>query len=295
MRVEARNVTKTFGRIEALRDVSFDLQSGERVALIGPNGAGKSTLTRSLMGMLSFEGTVLLDGLSPASDRMKLAHRMAYVPQIAPRLAATVEEVVAAASQLRGLTPSSILEVASRLGLDVESKRHESSRNLSGGMRQKLLLALALSTDADLLILDEPTASLDVESRQSFFDIVNGLERKPTLLLCSHRIEELRHLVDKVLVLDEGRLVFFGPATDYLGRFAGGVLEVRATSTSHDEWLEQMGFRRRRTGWWTLWVQNGRRSELVREISSRLGDDIADIVVRDLETMTPRSPEETGP
>jgi len=287
MRVESHNVSKSFGKLQALRDISFELAAGDRVALIGPNGAGKSTLTRTLMGMLSFTGTVLLDGLSPVGDRMQLAHRMAYVPQIAPRLAATVGELITVTSQLRELSPTAIVDAATRLGFDVESKRRESFRSLSGGMRQKLLLALALSTDSDLLILDEPTTSLDVDSRQSFFDIVHELERRPTLLLCSHRIEEIRHLVNKVLVLHEGELVFFGPATDYLGRYAGGMLEVRAASTRHDAWLTEKGFRRRDTGWWTLWIRNGRRSELVREISSQLGADIADIVVRDLESVNP--------
>jgi ABC-type multidrug transport system ATPase subunit len=141
---------------------------------------------------------------------------MAYMPQTAPSLGASCAEVVKAVSEVRGLKAGRIADVAAALNLDWAMVRGLSFRALSGGMKQKLLLAMTLTSGASLFILDEPTASLDPGAREAFFNLFKALDGRATLLLCSHRLEELRVLVDQALVLQEGRLAYQGPAAPLL-------------------------------------------------------------------------------
>lgn len=216
MRIELRNVRKRFGRMEALRGLDLDLPAGTRAALVGPNGSGKSTLIRALLGLLACEGDVRLDGRSPFEDRLLTARRLAYVPQTAPQLSASVEEVIHTVAFTRGLSPEAIGGVAARLDLDLAPIRARPFRNLSGGMKQKLLLAAAFAARPALLVLDEPTASLDARARERFHALCAELPAGTTLLLCSHRFEEIRHLADHVIALEDGRVTWDGPARDFL-------------------------------------------------------------------------------
>lgn len=218
MRVEIKGAIKRFGRVEALRGVDLLVPAGGRVALVGPNGSGKSTLIRTLLGLIDYEGTVLLDGRSPYDDRVEVAARLAYVPQVAPALSATVSEVVRLVTNTRDLDVAEVARVAALFDLDLQRANAQVFRNLSGGMKQKLLLSIAFASRPRLMVLDEPTASLDVRAREQFFTLCSELEPDVTLLLCSHRVEELRHLAARVVALEEGRVTFDGPATDYLAK-----------------------------------------------------------------------------
>ena len=218
MRIELRGAGKRFGAVVALHPIDLVIPAGGRVALIGPNGSGKSTLTRLLMGLVRGDGEVLLDGRSPFRNRSEVAADLGYVPQIAPRLGATVAQVVEAVATLRDLDPSAVAALAARLDLDLAPVAGRPFRDLSGGMKQKLLLALALAPRPRLLILDEPTASLDAPARRRFLRLFAELVGTATVILCSHRIEEVERLADTVLALEQGRLVYHGPIAGYLDR-----------------------------------------------------------------------------
>src|SRR5262245_34005352 len=123
MRIELDHVSKRFGAVTALDDVCVDLPAGRRVALIGPNGSGKSTMTRAIMGLIAHGGAVRLDGRPPFHRRAELAARLAYVPQVAPHMAATVGEIAATVASLRGLAPAAVAEVAGELGVDLDRLR----------------------------------------------------------------------------------------------------------------------------------------------------------------------------
>jgi ABC-2 type transport system ATP-binding protein len=280
-------VGKRFGTLQALRDVTFALESGSRTALIGPNGSGKSTLTRVVMGMLRCDGEVTLDGMAAFAGREAVAARTAYVPQTAPRLNATVKELVHAITRLRALPVARIEAPAEALGLDLGTLWQQPYRDLSGGMRQKLLLALSLGSGAALLVLDEPTASLDAQSRHAFFRIVDALPERPTLLLCSHRLDEIRHLVDRVLALQDGRVAWFGDADEYLARRVRATIEVRARGDGAGHWLADAGFRRSATGWWTASVDSASRAEILRELCEGLGAALEDVIVQDQDLFQP--------
>ena len=291
MEVELRSVGKRFGRVEALRDVSLELPAGSRTALIGPNGSGKSTLVRVLTGMLGAAGELRFDGQPVGEDRRALARRIAYMPQIAPRLAAPVADVVRAVLGLRGRGSERVGELADALGVDLGALRRRPFRALSGGQRQKVLAALALASGAELLLLDEPTASMDPHSRAVFFGLVETLPREVTVLLCSHRLDEIRRLVDRVVVLDEGRVAWSGPAAAYLAAHASAVVEVHAEGARAFEWLAARGFLRGATGWWSRSVPVAERARLVGEIGRSLNGELRDVMARDVERLQPDEPD----
>jgi ABC-2 type transport system ATP-binding protein len=283
VRIEARGVTKRFGRVQALRGVGFEVPAGGRVALVGPNGSGKSTLNRVLMGLVACdEGEVRVDGRSPLRERVAIARGLAYVPQAAPQSGVPVREIAGVIARLRGLATGDMAKLAERLELDLDAVGASPLRALSGGTRQKLLLALALASRASLLVLDEPTASLDATARERFFGLFAELPRETTLLLCSHRLEEIRPLVDRVLALDEGRVVYDGAAAGFLDARALSVVEVSAAADAA-AWLRSRGFRRGAGGWWLRSVARGEKPELVRELLRELGPSLRDLNVREIE------------
>lgn len=237
MRVELTAVRKAFGRTEVLKGIDLVLPEGRRVAFVGPNGAGKSTLIRALLGLVACDGDVKLDGRSPFDDRVEVARRLAYVPQVAPQLAAPVDDLVQLVCTTRGIDRAQVVDVAKRLALDIDAIGARPFRNLSGGMKQKLLLALAFASGATLLVLDEPTASLDADGRDRFLSLVNGLPGGTTIILCSHRLEEVRHLATHVVELAEGRVVRNGPVEELLSLSPRRVPGLESAEP-HKSWLE---------------------------------------------------------
>ncbi len=285
MRVEVAGLSKRFGELFALRNVAFTLPPGRRTALVGPNGSGKSTLNRVVMGLLAFEGEVRVDGCSARDERVGIARRMAYVPQIAPALAVPAGELVRALASVRGGDPARVAEIAARLGLELAEVASRPFRSLSGGMKQKLLIALALAADAKLLILDEPTGSLDARTRERFFPLFEELAGDATVILCSHRLEEVRHLVDHVLLLDEGKLVYDGAAAPILDASTTCLIEVRAEGEAAAKWLESRGFRRGASAWWVRTATSREKLTLLPELMHALDGSLRDFAVRDLESL----------
>ncbi len=285
MDVELHRIGKRFGRVEALRDVTMRLPAGSRTALIGPNGSGKSTLVRVLMGSLGAAGEVRCDGVRVGEERSGLAHRIAYVPQVAPRFAAPVRDVVRAVSGLRGRSVEEVGAIAAELGVDLGELARRPFRALSGGQRQKVLAALALASGAELLVLDEPTASMDPRSRSAFFRLVERLPAATSVLLCSHRLDEIRRLVEAVVVLADGQVAWQGAANAWLDEHAEAVIEVRAAGDGADGWLRDRGFSRGAGGWWNKSLPVAERARLLAEIGRSLDGQVQDVVARDVERL----------
>jgi ABC-type multidrug transport system ATPase subunit len=285
MRIEARGVAKRFGRLAALDGVSFEVAPRSRVALAGPNGSGKSTLNRILMGLLACEGVVRLDGRCPFRERVAVARRMAYVPQIAPQLGAPVGEVMAAITRVRALDPDRVARLAVAFDLDLGALAPSPFRSLSGGTKQKLLITLAFAVDARLLILDEPTGSLDTRARERFFELFDAFAPEATLVLCSHRLDEIRPLVDHVLLLDEGRVRYDGPAAAFLAERALAVLDVWVEGESAAAWLASRGFRKSPSGAWRRTATQAEKLTLLAEMTRQLGPALRNVNARDLEAV----------
>jgi len=285
------HIVKRFGKITALADVSLAVPSGARVALIGPNGSGKTTLTRVLMGLVSHEGELSIDGRPARAVRASVARDIAYVPQVAPQVAASVGELTRLVTSSRGVAVADVAAVLARLDLDLDALWRRSFRDLSGGMKQKVLIALALGVRPRLVILDEPTASLDATSRARFGELARELVPDATVILCSHRLDELRTLADRVVALAEGRLTHDGPARGYVADHTQTIVEVRLTpeGTARQEpgrWLGARGFARSSGDWWSAVVGHGDKLRLLPEIVRALDGALDDIVVRDLERVT---------
>ncbi|HEX7166795.1 MAG TPA: metal ABC transporter ATP-binding protein [Acidimicrobiales bacterium] len=242
--VEVADVAFSYGVDEVLRGVSFAVADGEFVALAGPNGSGKSTLLRLLLGLLApARGEITLLGAPPG--RLAEPWRIGYVPQrtVVPEgLPATVTEVVAAGRLARrgwrrrltrGDREAVEHAMESVAVADLSDRRlHE----LSGGQQQRVLIARALVTDPDLLILDEPVAGVDTESQALFRDALVhlGTEHGAAVLLVSHEFGAVAEDLDRVLVLRRGAIAFDGPPADLVA--SGVSLGVHA----HDlpVWLE---------------------------------------------------------
>ncbi len=200
------HLTKRFGTTTVLVDFSCTIEAGESVALWGPNGAGKTTLLRCVLGVLPFEGIIRIKGIDVQRQGKQARRLVGFVPQeVAFYPTLTVGETAAFFARLRGLDPEEgrrrLVQVALQDRLD------QPVGTLSGGQRQRLALALALLGDPPLLLLDEPTSSLDIRSRAEFMDALQKLlAAGKTLLFSTHRFEEVEHLARRVLLLENGHL-----------------------------------------------------------------------------------------
>ncbi|HSD89535.1 MAG TPA: ATP-binding cassette domain-containing protein [Kofleriaceae bacterium] len=282
MRIELRGISKHYGKVVALDRIDLDIPSGARVALLGANGSGKTTLTRVIMGLLKYDGQLALGGMPAQPRPPELNARIAYVPQVAPPWIAPVRDVVAAVAALRGVPGVRFENAATRMGIDLRAVAHRPFRGLSGGTRQKVLLALALATPVALSILDEPTASLDAASRHRFFEIAQDAWAGATVVLCSHRLDELRSLVDHVVLLADGRIAWSGPAERYLADHLRSMIELRVAG-DEEAWLRKNGFSRTSDGWWRRPVDAAEKLTLVPAALAALGNRIRDFAIHDTE------------
>ena len=204
--ISIRDVSKRFGPVTALDRVSLELKAGERVALIGTNGSGKTTLLRAMCGLIRIEGQVRVGGRDVAAQPEAALKLLSYMPQVAPPLDAPVSELVRTFCVLRGRDAGEVEELAHTLGLTLSQVERSRVRDLSGGTKQKLLAAMALAARAPVLICDEPTANLDAAAREAFFAHVAARPQGSTLVVCSHRIDEVRRFVDRVVEMHDGRV-----------------------------------------------------------------------------------------
>lgn len=283
MRIELSSVQKRFGRLSVLDGITLEVPPGARVGLVGPNGSGKTTLLRALMGILACDGTIRIGGRDPHAERDLVAPHVAYVPQTAPNLAAPVAEVIDAIARVRGVPSSAVVDVAREMDLDVAAVAERPFRSLSGGMKQKVLVALALAAPVSLLLLDEPTASLDGAARLRFFRLFERLPKETTLVLCSHRLEEMRHLVDTVVALEAGAIAYAGPASQFLDGASMSIVQVHVRDGADATPLRRRGFSPGVAGWWARTVTQGEKAALLPALSRELGDDIRHLLVRELE------------
>ena len=212
-RLTLSQLTKRFGAVHALTDVSLDVAPGERVALLGHNGAGKSTLMKIVLGLIGFDsGTVSIEGAAPGSAS---ARRMtAYLPENAAfHPALTGRELVRQYLRLRGQPASGAGVLLERVGLS-----HAADRRIgtySKGMRQRVGLAQALIGQPALMVLDEPTSGLDPISRREFYAVLDDLAAQgASILLSSHALTEVEARTDRIVILSKGRMVAEGSLPD---------------------------------------------------------------------------------
>ncbi|WEY38448.1 ABC transporter ATP-binding protein [Paraburkholderia sp. SUR17] len=228
--IEIRNVRKRFKELQALKGVSLTVEEGEFFGLLGPNGAGKTTLISILAGLSrADEGTVKVLGHDVVSDFRAARRALGVVPQelvFDPFF--TVRETLRIQSGYYGLRNNDAWIDEVMANLDLTEKAEVNMRALSGGMKRRVLVAQALVHRPPVIVLDEPTAGVDVELRQTLWKFVSRLNREGhTIVLTTHYLEEAEALCDRIAMLRRGEVVALDRTSALLQRFAGMQLFVR--------------------------------------------------------------------
>jgi ABC-2 type transport system ATP-binding protein len=205
--IEARDLTKKYGKHVALDRASFSVEAGRIVGLIGPNGAGKTTALRAILGLTAYEGQLQVLGREPFRDRTALMHDACFIADVA--VLPSWLRVDDAVDFVAGVHPRFRRDRAAALLAKTEITGKRRMRELSKGMKTQVHLALTMAIDAKLLVLDEPTLGLDILARRAFYDaLVNDyMDETRTILITTHQVEEVENLLTDVLFIDKGRIV----------------------------------------------------------------------------------------
>jgi Cu-processing system ATP-binding protein len=209
--VSVIGIDKSYRKVRALRDVSFDLVPGRLSALVGHNGAGKTTLIKLMLGLIHPDrGSIRMLDENPAAGEFSARRLLGYLPEnVAFNAALTGRETLTFYARLKQIKPSVAWGLLERVGLTDAADRRVGT--YSKGMRQRLGLAQALLGQPRVLLLDEPTTGLDPALRQTFYDILNELRNDgATVLISSHALNELEDRAEHVLIMNRGQLVAQG-------------------------------------------------------------------------------------
>ena len=230
--IKIDNISKHYGDLQALNGLSLTINQGEFFGLLGPNGAGKSTLISALAGLLRVDdGSLSVMGHDVIKDYREARKKLGVVPQeVVMDPFFTVREVLEFQSGYFGIRNNNVWieELLEQLGL--ADKADSNMRQLSGGMKRRVLIAQALVHKPQVLVLDEPTAGVDVELRQSMWRFVRRLHREGhTIVLTTHYLEEAEELCDRIAIIDRGELIALETKEDLLARGLGNTLLVKAT------------------------------------------------------------------
>lgn len=247
--IQIKNVTMRFGRgrgaARAVDGVSLTIEAGESLALWGANGAGKTTLIRCVLGLLRFKGRITVGGRDVRRDGKRARLLVGYVPQeLAFYDDLGVAEAIAFFARLKGLNPHEpgADPRAALASVGLVGHERKRVRALSGGMKQRLALAIALLGDPPVLVLDEVTASLDAVGREEFVGLLERLSGSGrTLLFASHRIEEVAALARRVAVLEKGRVTRELATAQFVGEMGrGAVLHLHMAPQVRDSALHSL-------------------------------------------------------
>jgi len=259
--VEIRNLMKNYGETHAVAGIDLDIYQGEVFALLGPNGAGKTTTIEILEGYRDRDGgTVSVLGEDPSKGSLTWRNKIGIVLQSNNDASEiTVEEILNFFSDYYA-HPRNVDEVINAVGLD--EKRKSRGRELSGGQRRRLDVALGILGNPELLFLDEPTTGFDPEARRAFWDLIRELRADgTTILLTTHYLDEAEALADRVGVINHGRLIEVATPATLGGRDDAKVM-VR--------WRENGSTQEERTD---------SPTEFLRTLSSRLSGEIPELTV----------------
>ena len=218
--IEARGLTKRYGKTPVVRGVDLNVEAGRIVGLIGPNGAGKTTVIKSILGLTSFDGELKVLGRDPRTQRDSLMEDVCFIADVAvlPRWL----KVSQAVDFVAGVHPRFDRKRAEDFLSRTDIKKESRVRQLSKGMVTQLHLALILAIDAKLLVLDEPTLGLDLLFRRSFYDnLLNDyFNKERTILVTTHQVEEIENILTDVLFIEHGKIVLNSPMETIAERFA---------------------------------------------------------------------------
>lgn len=210
--INVMKLTKKFGQLTAVDNLSFTVKAGEAVAFWGANGAGKTTVLRCLLHLIPYEGQILINDFDVCQKGKAVRRLVGFVPQeLNFHDDMTVADTLSFYARLKKIPAEhDFSPLLTRL--DLQTHLAKRVGQLSGGLKQRLALALALLADPPILMLDEPTANLDIRAREDFLLLLLEFKRGgKTLLFTSHRFEEITALADRTLLLEAGKLIVDAP------------------------------------------------------------------------------------
>lgn len=242
--VVIQNLCKSYGTVPAVKDVSFQIQSGEIFGLLGPNGAGKTTTIRCLCTLAKPDsGTIEIGGVSVIDNPRAARQRIGYVAQeVALDKILTGRELLELQAALYHIPKTEArqrIEVLLEI-LDLQSYADKKSGIYSGGIKRRLDLAAGLLHQPEVLILDEPTVGLDIESRVVVWDFLRQLRSSgTTILITSHYLEEVDALADRVGIIDDGKIIAEGTPAALKNRLGGDRITLRIREFTPPQEAEQ--------------------------------------------------------
>lgn len=206
--IEIKNVSKKFADQFVLKDINLNIDDGEQVLFVGQNGAGKSSLMRTILGeYIPTSGSVAIDGFDSFKQRSRALRGVSFVPQTPPPLKLSLNELIYFAERTADASRADIVKFCGEMELDLSSNLNKPFHKLSGGMKQKFLIALAFGRASKAMIFDEPTANLDPSAREHFKTLLRKYAKDKSLIFISHRLEEVGGLVKRMICMDLGRIV----------------------------------------------------------------------------------------
>jgi len=206
--IEVKNLTKKFGAHVSLDNINTQFNKNDYIALMGANGAGKTTLIRSILGYYHpNSGSVSINGLDPINHRMEVLENISFVPQLPPPIKLSISELMQYVSVSAKVDRELIKHYANEMKLDINANMNKSFFALSGGMKQKLLIAISLAKKSNIIIYDEPTANLDPKARDDFYRLLKQNEDEKVLLFVTHRREEVEQIVNREIYMDMGKII----------------------------------------------------------------------------------------
>ncbi len=251
--IEVRNLTKLYGNLVAISEVSFTAERGSILGFLGPNGAGKTTTMRIITGFMpATAGTVLIDGLDIFNQSLEARRRIGYLPESPPLYSdMRVDAYLRFVARLRGVTRAG-LDAALQYAIEVcglAEVAHRLCSQLSKGYRQRVGLAQALIHDPPVLVLDEPTIGLDPRQIHEIRGLIKKLSGERTVVLSTHILPEVSQICDKVVIINEGRVVLeeklsaLPAGTSLEDVFLGAIAKERheLSAESAEETLEEVG------------------------------------------------------
>ncbi|WP_306528610.1 ABC transporter ATP-binding protein [Campylobacter sp.] len=206
--IEIKNVSKKFADQFVLKDINLNIDDGEQVLFVGQNGAGKSSLMRTILGeYIPTSGSVAIDGFDSFKQRSRALRGISFVPQTPPPLKLSLNELIYFAERTADASRTGIVKFCDEMELDLSSNLNKPFHKLSGGMKQKFLIALAFGRASKAMIFDEPTANLDPSARECFKTLLRKYAKDKSLIFISHRLDEVEGLVKRMICMDLGRIV----------------------------------------------------------------------------------------
>jgi ABC-2 type transport system ATP-binding protein len=268
--IEVENLTKRYGELLAVNDISFTVRKGEVFAFLGANGAGKTTTVEIIETIRTpTSGKVRLLGMDVTKKKRDLVHRIGVLPQgFSSFDRITVRETLQYYSRLFGCRNTDVNGLIALA--DLKDKTHEQFKNLSGGLKQRLGIAVALVNDPEVVFLDEPTTGLDPRARREVWKVLLGLKNKgKTIFLTTHYMEEAEFLADRVAIISKGKII----AMDSPGRLIESnanymVLTLQSVEKKASEIIRKIGFEPVPDNHWNLKVRLERADDVQKILSA---------------------------